>query len=313
MQCTDEPRISTILLFLLNFHLAKRMVGLFNIQLSLWARAVVDSCLKISVLAMFAVIFLLNTIGVASFEFKSSNLQDATTETSLVQTSAALLFVLGLAFVGSVILVRVSADRPRIDRLIAKTTIFLVGAGLLTMSGHLIRMVATFFIWKPIVGSSTPVILSKAIYYSTGFGFEILIIVLYAVMRVDLLFTSPVGPTLNTPLRRSETPAGSQAVAVSEAPLQLRMNPILTGDGHDGRYGPWAQPQDSKYSPARVESRQRDHDSASTLKERVEEAMEAGELGPEDWRSSKNMFIAIHRTFSVSSKRLSALTQSSRG
>lgn len=307
LQCT-KPLPSTVLLFLVNFHLTKRMVGLFNIRLSLWARAVVDSSLTISVMVLFAVIFVLNTIGVASFEFTSFNAQAATTDISLVQTSAALLFILGLSFVGAVLLVRVSADRPRVDRLTAKTFVFFAGAGVITMSSHLIRTASTFFIWKSNAGVS-PVILSKGLYYITGFGFETLLLALYAAMRIDVLFTSPVPSTLNTPLGRSGTPA--KARAVTEGPL--RMNPILTGDGHDGRWGPWAQPHDPRYSPTLVGSLSRDHDSASSFKERMEGSIESGEIDPEDWRSSKNMFIAIHRTFSVSSKRLSTLTQSSRG
>lgn len=279
------------------------MLGLFNIRLSLWAKSVVDSSTKIAVIIFLAVTFLLNALGAGLFEF--SNGRDSASATSLVQASAALQLVFGLSLLGGVVLVRLSADQPRVDRLTAKMLVFLIGAGLLTMTSHLIRLAATFFIWKPISRSSD-MILSKTMFYASGWGLEILMVAFYALTRSDLLFGPPM-PLAS--VSESKTPGAEVTTIVeSRRALALRMNPIRTVSGHDGRYGPWATSPDEMNHPAELDSTPvgtpLEKDGVSVESMSIKDVESA-----EPMADRRSMFIAISRSFSVSSKRLSNFTQ----
>lgn len=281
--------------------MAKHMVGLFNVRLSLWAKSVVDSSTRIAVLVSLAVTFLLNSVGVGLFEFTKNGAKAAST---LVQASEALLLILGLSLLGAVVFVRFSADRPRIDRLVANMFVFFMGAGLLTITSQSIRLAAAFFIWKPF-REGTGIILSKPMFYASGWAVDILMVAFYALVRADILFGPPAPVTSVSEPKR---PAAGALIKVESRELPLRMNPIRTVYGDDGRYGPWTTAPDDTYHSAGLGSTRI---VTSVAKDRfsVESVPLKDVESAEPVSTRRSMFIAISRTFSVSSNRKSSATQ----
>lgn len=291
---------STAFLFFLNFYLAKRMIGFFNMRMSLWAKTIIDSSSKISVIGSLAVIVLLNTVGVALFEFQSADDNHASTAINLVQISEGLLLILGLTLLGTVLLIRISAENPQIPRLTTRTVVFFTGAGMFTMTSQLVRMASSFGIWTADNTRSTA-ILSKPTYYITGMGFEIMTIVLYTSTRIDLLFSSV--PSLG-PFRMPRPTTAASSRSLSDTPL--RMNPILTKSSRSG-----SLPL-TDYSFTDIVSTPMDSDRPGSGREqRIETTVTNG---IDDAKGQNGLFISIHRTFSISSQRMSTITpHSSRG
>lgn len=281
-------------MFYLNFHLAKRMVKFFNLRLSLWARSILDSYIRIIVIVWLGVIFLIDTVATAMFESDLSG-QGAKLSPHLEKASASLLTVTGLLYLAVVLVVQLKAPPPRVDRLTVKTAVFFTGAGVFTMTSQLIRLASTFFIWEPQVIFST-VDISKILYYSTGFGLEILTVALYAITRVDILFGQPPSFTLAPPPKRSAST--SKTRAVPEWPL--RMNPIVAGDGGDTNSESWSKQNEGRYRRAFTNTR----DSIMKKLDVRESVQEVDSMS----EKSSDMIITIHRSFSVSSLRRSSLS-----
>lgn len=205
---SNDTFASTAILFCLNFYMAKRMITFFNVRMSLWSKAFVESFSTASVIVYLSVVVVLNTAGVALFEFKPSESNHVSTAISLVQISAGFLFLLGLLLLGTVLSVRVSAESPKVPRLTARTVVFFTGVGLLTVVAQLVRFVSSFYIWKDnSANTRSEAILSKPDYYITGMGLEILVMVLYASARIDLLFA--LTPSLTSMTNPSSTKSAS--------------------------------------------------------------------------------------------------------
>lgn len=212
------------------------MIGFYNVRLSLWARSVVDSFTKIGVILSIAIAFALNAVGLVLFVLGSSSGQGpAVAAPILVQASAAVVLLLDLSFLGAVVLLRVSADHPIIDRCGEKSVVFFVGAGLFTTTSHFVRMAATLFIWRPTDATST-IILSKTMYYSAGFGVEVVTVAFYIAMKIDLLFSKPLPPTWASRPKMHNAPTATRTV--SEVPISPDLPPAE--ESKDGRFGGWA-------------------------------------------------------------------------
>lgn len=269
------------------------MIGFFNLRMSLWAKTVIESCSKISVTVYLALVFLLNTVGVVVFEFKTGSESDASTAISLVQTSAALLLILGLILIGTVLLIGLTADYSHVPRLTARTVVFFIGAGLFTMTAHLVRMASSVYIWKNTKDTVSDAILSKPTYYVTGMGFEILTMILYASMRIDLLFaTAPSLASIKIP--RPTTAESSKSFYDDP----LRTNSVVIKSGRSG-------------SLPTIESLT---DTGSMLLERDSLGLDkeqgvggTNKHGSEDSRNG--MVIAIQRSFSISSQKKTTARQ----
>lgn len=280
-----------MLLFFLNFYLAKRMIGFFKMQMSLWAKTTIETVSRNSVIASLALVFLLNTAGVAIFEFKPLNSDSASTASSLVEASACLFFVLILILLGAVLFVGLSAQKPDTPRLGAKTAVFYIGAGLFTLT-QLVRMAASFYIWKDANEAGTEAILSKPAYYATGMGFEVLVIVLYASTRIDLLFAP--APSLAS----IKTPKSTIADSIkSFAGNPLRMNSVVIKRSNSG-----SVPL-TDYSASEGSTTPRDTDSINSNQGVENEG--PNKTGDDDLRSG--MFISIQRTFSISSQKVTGV------
>lgn len=266
------------------------MIGFFKIQMSLWAKTTIESVSRISVIAYLALVFLLNSGGVALFEFDTSNSDSAFTASSLVEASACLLFILILILLGAVLLVSLSVQKPDTPRLRAKTAVFFIGAGLFTLT-QLVRMASSFYIWKIATDAGSEAILSKPTYYSTGMGFEILIVVLYASTRIDLLFAP--APSLVS-LKDTKPVTAESFRSFSENPL--RMNSVVIKGSRSG-----SVPL-TEYSVSEGSSTPVDRDSISSRQGAGNEG--SNQNGDTELRNG--MFISIQRTFSISSQKLPA-------
>lgn len=267
------------------------MVGFFKIQMSLWAKTTIESVSRNSFIAYLALVFLLNSGGVALFEFNTSNSDSASTASSLVEASACLLFILNLILLGAVLLVSLSVEKPDTPRLGAKTAVFFIGAGLFTIT-QLVRMASSFYIWRITNDAGSEAILSKPSYYATGMGFEILIIVLYASTRIDLLFAA--APSL-TSLKTPEPNTVESFKSFSGNPL--RMNSVVIKGTRSGSV-PLAE-----YSVSEGSSTPVDRDSISSSQGIGNEG--PNQNGEDELRNG--MFISIQRTFSISSQKLPAV------
>ncbi|KAG8169370.1 hypothetical protein KVR01_000115 [Diaporthe batatas] len=154
----------------------------------------------------------------------------------LLQASNGLLMITGFIFLVVVLAASTTENRTRVEKFTARTTVYFIGAGVLTMTSQATRFASTFAIWQPADQTSMG-ILSKPVYYITGFGMSVSIIILYAASRIDLLF----GKSSTSNGRSSPRPSqGEQRVKpVTLKPTRgspLRLNPILTPAGDDGRY-----------------------------------------------------------------------------
>lgn len=293
-----QPIGSSLVLFFLNFYLARRLIVSFNLRMSLWGKTIVESCVSISIFVSLGLVFLLNAIGDAIFVFKDGG-SNASAAATLAQSSAILLLLFDLAVMGSVLGVRISTDRPHIPRLGVKMVVLFVGAGLFTIISHLVRLASTFHIWKASTSISDAV-LSKPLYYVSGIGLEILILILYATMRIDLLFSS--APTLATtaPSLRS-TSRSRLGQTVPEGPL--RLNPVGRRELSES-----SQPRQVSLARATPSPAAMGRMGYSSEKERS--SVEVKSLRSDD--SQEIMFIEVHRTFSISSQRVESLAQTGR-
>ncbi|KAF4913000.1 hypothetical protein CGCVW01_v010968 [Colletotrichum viniferum] len=70
-----------------------------------------------------------------------------------------------------------------------KIAVLMIGA-ILLIAGHAVRLTSVL---NPEPPDSTSKLLSKEVFYTTGFMLEILVVVFYAVIRIDLLFHVPNG------------------------------------------------------------------------------------------------------------------------
>lgn len=161
------------------------MISFCNLKYSLWARVIIDKVANITVSIVFVATFLLNIIGVALYQVAVTSGRDPTIEAHLVQTSMALLVLFGLLFNLAVLATMLTTSWASVDRLTVKIITYLLGAGLLTLVSQLMRFVAAFMIWKPVTPLSAE-LLSKTAYYITGFGAEVLILLLYGFWETNL-------------------------------------------------------------------------------------------------------------------------------
>lgn len=284
------------------------MVGFFNVRLSLWARSVLTWWAKISVFVVLGTVFLLNTVGVALFVFQPANDQSESNSPRLVEAGAVLLILFGLAVAASVVVAKVMAHHPRIDRIMAKTVVLCIGAGLL-MLGQAVRLTASFFIWQP-SNNASAVILSKPVFYATGWGFDILILVFYAITRIDILFSPPLPFALIAPPRRNGTRrAIDSSGSGGSVPLNPFVSPMEENVESNSRQG--RRPASPIRSPSQhSDTLSLEKSVLSVTPERESPGIRSG--NPSDGSTNtgqpeaRNLFIAVHRTFSVSSKRLSS-------
>lgn len=294
------------------------MVEFFNVRFSLWARSVLVWWARIGVSLVLGTVLLLNTVGVALFVFNNSatsNGQSSSKYPPLVELSAIILTLFGLGMIASVLFARVVGDHSRVDRIRAKTIVLSLGVSLL-MFGEIVRLIASFFIWRPqgeqdaaSSSSSSVAILSKPVFYATGWGIDILILFLYAVTRIDIIFSPPLSFAMVSPLdgstRRPFGSGGGGSVPLNQSfawPTAMR----AASSSGNRRQG----------SPSPVHSASRNSDTFSLEKsvtpERQQSPPSSGsggvvvQNGPQQPQQPRQMFIAVHRTFSVSSNRVSA-------
>lgn len=184
-----------------------------------------------------SLVILLHVVGAGLHEFSRNAGEIELSGARLLQASTGLLMITGFIFLVVVIAASTATDRSKVDEFTARMIIYFGGAGLLTMTSQIARFASTFIIWKPTDQVSAG-ILSKPVYYITGFGMSVSIIVLYAAARIDLLFGKmPNSNGRSSPqpsqLEQLETPMTLKP-KLRESPL--RLNPILTPTGDDGRY-----------------------------------------------------------------------------
>lgn len=224
-------------MFTVNFLLTKRLVRLFDLRSSLWTRSIIASVVKYAMAIACSLVILLHVIGAGLHEFNRNAGEIEQSGARLLQASTGLLMITGFIFLVVVVAASTAANHSRVEEYTARITVFFIGAGILTMTSQIARFASTFTIWQPTDQPSIG-ILSRPVYYITGFGMSISIIVLYAAARIDQLFGKM--PTSNG--RTSPQPSKTEQL---EAPMTLkpklresplRLNPILTPTGHDGRY-----------------------------------------------------------------------------
>lgn len=279
-------------MFFLNYRMARRIIVFYNIRLSLWAKSFVDATTKIGVVVSIAAAFILDTVGLVLFVLRPSGGPGPETAIVLVQASAATLLVLGLSLLGAVVGLRAFANQSILeDRGRRMSIVFFTGAGLFTMTSHLVRTAATFFIWKP-KDAASEMILSKEMYYSTGFGLEVLTVAFYTAMKIDLLFSKPLSPTGASQMEISEAPTAAKRVSevsVSEIFIQAR---DMEDGRHEGRVTITADDDNTQ----RIAN-----PPFKNEKVRVETYLRAGESDglehPEIDRASCSMSIAIYKSF----------------
>ncbi|KAI7778782.1 hypothetical protein LA080_001650 [Diaporthe eres] len=229
--------IASVSLFTVNFLLTKRLVRLFDLRSSLWTRSIIASVVKYAMAIACSLVILLHVLGAGLHEFNRNAGEIEQSGARLLQASTGLLMIIGFIFLVVVVAASTAANRSRVEEYTARMTVFFIGAGVLTMMSQISRFASTFTIWQPTDQVSIG-ILSRPVYYITGFGMSVSIIVLYAAARIDLLFGKM--PTSNG--RSSPQPSKAEQW---EAPMTLkpklresplRLNPIWTPTGHDGRY-----------------------------------------------------------------------------
>ncbi|GKT46610.1 uncharacterized protein ColSpa_06791 [Colletotrichum spaethianum] len=139
-----------------------------------------------------AVIVLNSTsIGVSFYKIEDQDRVD----TALNLLKAGISWIMLLAALPVIAVVSASIiPGPRPERFgqgdtHQKIAVLLVGATLL-IAGHAVRLAATVLGDPP---TTTNVIYSKELFYTSGFMLEIFVVVFYAVVRVDLLFHVPNG------------------------------------------------------------------------------------------------------------------------
>lgn len=184
-----------------------------------------------------SLVILLHVLGAGLHEFNRNAGEIEQSGARLLQASTGLLMITGFIFLVVVIAASTAANRSRVEDFTARMTVFFIGAGVLTMTSQIARFASTFTIWQPTDQTSIG-ILSRPVYYITGFGMSISIIVLYAASRIDLLF----GKSSTSNGRSSPQPSQAEkwgAPTTLKPKLRdspLRLNPILTPTGDDGRY-----------------------------------------------------------------------------
>lgn len=221
----------------MNFLITKRLVRLFDLRSSLWTRSIISSVVKYAMAIACTLVILLHVLGAGLHEFNRNAGEIELSGARLLQASTGLLMITGFIFLVVVVAASTAANRSRVEEYTARMTVYFIGAGVLTMTSQIARFASTFTIWQPTDQVSIG-ILSRPVYYITGFGMSISIIVLYAAARIDLLFgkmPNPNGratpqPSINEKLEAPTT----LKPKLRESPL--RLNPILTPTGHDGRY-----------------------------------------------------------------------------
>lgn len=226
---------------MVNYHLTKQMISFCNLRYSLWARSVIKKMTNVTISIVFATIFLLNTFGIALFEVQVSSGRDPTTEAQLVQAGETLLIAVGLIFNFVVLTTMVTSPWAPVDRLGTKIIIYVVGPGLLTLVSQLMRLIATFMIWKPVTPLSAE-FLSKPAFYVTGFGAEVLILTLYsfwdtsllALTRESLLPRHKAATTTEPPApQASGDEARPWSVASVKKMLHMSVDSKTSNDDHD--------------------------------------------------------------------------------
>ena len=224
-------------MFTVNFLLTKRLVRLFDLRSSLWTRSLVASAAKYAMVFACSLVILLHVIGAGLHEFNGSAGEIGQPGARLLQASTGLLMITSFVFLVVVLAASTAANISRVEDFTARMTVFFIGAGVLTMTSQIARFASTFVIWQP-TGQASIAILSRPVYYITGFGMSVAIIVLYAAARIDFLFGKMPASNGRSPPQPSQTEKWGAPTTLkpklSKSPL--RLNPILTPNGDDGRY-----------------------------------------------------------------------------
>lgn len=221
----------------MNFLLTKRLVRLFDLRSPLWTRSIIASVVKYAMATACTLVILLHVIGAGLHEFNRNAGEIEQSGARLLQASTGLLMITGFIFLVVVLAASTAANRSRVEEYTARMTIFFIGAGVLTMTSQIARFASTFTIWQPTDQVSIG-ILSRPVYYITGFGMSVSIIVLYAAARIDLLFGKmPTSNGRSTPQPpQAEKWGAPMTLKPKLRDSPLRLNPILTPTGDDGRY-----------------------------------------------------------------------------
>lgn len=221
----------------MNFLLTKRLVRLFDLRSSLWTRSLIASAVKYAMVIACTLVILLHVIGAGLHEFNRNAGEIEQSGARLLQASTGLLMITGFVFLVVVLAASTAANISRVEDFTARMTVYFIGAGVLTMTSQIARFASTFIIWQPTDQASIG-ILSRPVYYITGFGMSVSIIVLYAAARIDLLFGKmPTSNGRSSPQPSQAEKWGAPTTVkpkLRESPL--RLNPILTPTGDDGRY-----------------------------------------------------------------------------
>lgn len=162
------------------------MISFCILQYSLWVRSVVKKVVNTTVSVVLLAVFLLHFISVALVEIQLTSGRKATVEATLYQVSETLSAAIGLLFNLVVLVTMVSTPLADVDRLTLKIFIYILGAGILTLVSQLMRLIAAFMIWKPVTPLSAQ-LLSKPAYYLSGFGAEVLILILYCFWETNMM------------------------------------------------------------------------------------------------------------------------------
>ncbi|POS69707.1 hypothetical protein DHEL01_v211897 [Diaporthe helianthi] len=179
--------IGSVSLFTVNFLLTSRLVRIFDLRSSLWTRSIIASAVKYAMTIACSLVILLHVLGAGLHEFNRNAGGVEKSGARLLQASTGLLMITGFIFLVVVLAASTAANRTRVEKSGARMAVYLVGAGTLTMTSQIARFASTFIIWRPTDQTSIG-ILSRPVYYITGFGMSASIITLYAASRIDLLF-----------------------------------------------------------------------------------------------------------------------------
>lgn len=220
----------------MNFLLTKRLVRLFDLRSSLWTRSIIASVVKYAMAIACSLVILLHVLGAGLHEFNRNAGESEQSGARLLQASTGLLMITGFIFLVVVLAASTAANRPRVEEFSTRVTVYFIGAGALTMTSQIARFASTFTIWQPTDQTSTG-ILSRPVYYITGFGMSVSIIVFYAALRIDLLFgKNSTSNGRSSPQASQGEQWGAPMTSKPSRGTPLRLNPILTRTGDDGRY-----------------------------------------------------------------------------
>lgn len=181
---------SAVVIMLINIFFAQRIIRSIHPNFG-WHPAFRAATLFF-VFSVPAVILTNSTaIGVSFFKIEDQERVD--TALNVLKAGVSWIMLLAILPVVAVLFAAVFSG-PKPERFGTgdthnKIAVLMIGA-ILLIAGHSIRLASTL---NPEPPGSTSKLLSKEVFYTTGFMLEIFVVVFYAVARIDLLFHIPNG------------------------------------------------------------------------------------------------------------------------